>query len=553
MGSGSSAQCKVRQCSQCQLDTEFYCNTCKHDLCLQCKERHVIDLDTMYHDVVVFREKHDYIQKQETCVRHTDKSYRKYCQSCELPVCVKCIGHRKHKILDIRLAYEANLRRCKEILNIIRNESLYNSCFLLTEIKTDRKTFCKEISNGQNKMSTKAQRLKDCIDTAICDVKFGRKRFIYRLQRQIRIMNRHLGMLENYEHRYEHSANRPVEFFLFLKKMCFHRKADTNNLPKHALLPLCEKINTDDVITLLGRIQLIETRKREVKDECLLKLISTPVLHRTVGVTGTRAITHISHVTSDQIWISDKNNLILTNIEGDELHRLTDICRYNWSCGLHTVNTTGDLIYIDEGYNIKKLSKDNRLKSSMVKTKPWVPRCVYWSPSTGDLLVAMFNSDTKTAQLNRYNNKQEHIQTIQHDHTGQELYKGPVYITENSNGDVIVSDYYRGVVVTDYEGRYRFTYTGPPSGSRLYPQGACTNSLSHILVCDWYTNTVQMIDKEGHFLTLIQTQQQDIHRPRSLSYDDKTRLLWVGSGSDNTIYAYRCIERKLSDNKLYLN
>ncbi|XP_062568070.1 uncharacterized protein LOC134230320 [Saccostrea cucullata] len=551
MGLGPSSQCKIRQCSQCHRDTEFYCNTCKQDLCLQCKERHVTDLATIYHDVVALREKHDSIQKQESCVKHPNKIHSQFCYSCDIPVCVKCTEHREHERLDIRLAYEAKLPQCEEFLFITRNETLYKSYFLLAEIRSDRKTFPKVISNFQTKMSAKGQNLKDLFDTVICDVKIRRKCFIYRLQHQIRTMNRHLASIENYEHRYEHSANKPVEFLVYLKKSFSQRITGPTYLQKHALVPLCAKINTDSyaLITLLGQIQLRETRKRQIKKESLLKLISSPVLYKTVGVKGVRGITHISHVTSDRFWISDKYNLILTNVEGVTLNRLADMGRYSWSCGLHTVNYAGDLIYIDEDYNIRKLSKDNRTKSTLIKkTKPWVPRCVYWSPSTGDLLVAMFNSDTKTAQVNRYNDKREHIQTMQNNNTGRELYKGPVYITENNNGDVIVSDYFRGVVVTQDGDKHRFSYTGPPSGSRLYPQGICTNSLSHILVCDWFSNSIQMIDKEGHFLTLIQTLQQDIHRPRSLSYDNKTRHLWVGSDNDNTIYVYKCIERELSEN-----
>jgi hypothetical protein len=52
-----SPQLKVRQCSRCQLNTESYCNTCKCDLYVQCKEKHVIDLHTKHHDVVIYRDK----------------------------------------------------------------------------------------------------------------------------------------------------------------------------------------------------------------------------------------------------------------------------------------------------------------------------------------------------------------------------------------------------------------------------------------------------------------------------------------------------------------
>ncbi|XP_061194047.1 uncharacterized protein LOC133202269 [Saccostrea echinata] len=267
------------------------------------------------------------------------------------------------------------------------------------------------------------------------------------------------------------------------------------------------------------------------------------VLQKSVTVTGVRWCNHITRVSSDRVWISDiYNNLILTNTAGDKLHLLKDIASL-W--GGHTVNNDGDLIYIDSVYNINKLSTENKVKTTLIKyTAPWIPVSVYSSPSTGDLLVGMYNDDTdREGKLVRYNSTGEHIQTIQYDNnTGQGLYRSPTYITENRNGDVIVSDLeHDAVVVTDRGGSHRFSYTGHPSGSRLRPCGICTNALSHILVCDYYTKSVQMLDSNGNFLSQIQTSPHGINRPGGLSYDDTTQLLWVGS-LNNTVNIYRVVD-----------
>ncbi|XP_061193734.1 uncharacterized protein LOC133201963 [Saccostrea echinata] len=266
------------------------------------------------------------------------------------------------------------------------------------------------------------------------------------------------------------------------------------------------------------------------------------VLQKSVTVPGVSVCNHITRVSSDRVWISDYKDLILTNTAGDKLHHLTDIGSYT---GGHTVNNDGDLIYIDRQGNINKLSTDNTVKTTLIKynTAPWRPRCVYSSPSTGDLLVGMYNTDTWIGKVVRYNSTGEHIQTKQYNNnTGQRLYRDPIYITENHNGDVIVSDLHR-VVVTDGGGSLRFSYTGPPSGSRLYPRGICTDALSHILVCDLYTKSVQMLDSDGHFLSQILTSLHGIDKPLGLSYDDTTQLLWVGSYWDNTVNIYRVVDR----------
>ncbi|XP_056018198.1 uncharacterized protein LOC125682793 [Ostrea edulis] len=545
---GLSTQLKVRQCSQCQGDTEFYCNTCKRDLCLQCKEKHVIDLHTKHHDVVIYREKFKCVPINDDCFRHPGWKYEMFCEPCEIPVCFACSEHRTHRFQELRRAYQKKRQQHREIIDNIRSETLYNCRVLLAGIQTDIQTCPPQICHRQSQMSTKAQRLKDLIDTVVCDVKTRyRGLLIDRIQQQKRKMNRHLTHIQNYEDRYEQSANRAVQFLLFIKTSRVPQIKDTPNLPQHLLLSLTEGFNMEDVSPLLRGIPEIQmtTGKRQVGiDECV-KLMSTPVLHTSVCVTGVSCVRHISRVMSDRVWVSDDDNLILTDTTGDTIHRVTGITPW-YGGGPHTVNSSGELIYIDSKRNINKLSVDNHTVTTQIEdTSPWQPLCVYCSPSTGDLMVGMWNY--KTGKVTRYNSSGQHILTIQHDNKRQTLYSDPHYITENTNGDIIVSDSSRGaVVVTERGGRHRFSYTGPPSGSSLNPWRICTDALSHILVYDRNTNTVQMIDKDGHFLSLLLTPQHGINIPRGLNYDDKTHLLWVGSDNTNTVSVYRYLQRRYS-------
>ncbi|XP_062620143.1 uncharacterized protein LOC134281727 [Saccostrea cucullata] len=307
-----------------------------------------------------------------------------------------------------------------------------------------------------------------------------------------------------------------------------------------------------NVTKLLSEIKIKEEGKRQIESVCQLQLMSKPTSKLQISLTGVSGVTHISTATPDHVWFSDGIHLFLANVEGHNLHHLKCIRLVNY--GIHTVNMTCDLIYIDRDYNIKKFFKDTRSKSTLMKKRsPWLPLCVVCSPSNNDLLVGMLSTDTWAGKVTRYNNEGKVIQTIQHDTAGQQLYCLPRYITENRNGDVIVSDltdidnndYGRGaVVVIDYKGRHRFSYTGHPSESDLLPHGICTDTLSNILLCDSKTNTIHLIDKDGHFMMQIQTQDQGIGRPMCLSFDHKNHLLWIGSCDSNKVCVYRYIERK---------
>uniref|UniRef100_A0A8W8P440 Tripartite motif-containing protein 2 n=1 Tax=Magallana gigas TaxID=29159 RepID=A0A8W8P440_MAGGI len=96
-----------------------------------------------------------------------------------------------------------------------------------------------------------------------------------------------------------------------------------------------------------------------------------------------------------------------------------------------------------------------------------------------------------------------------------------------------------GDLVTERGGRHRFSYTGHPSGSGLQPRGICTDALSHILVCDGRTKTVQMLDSDGQFLSHLLIRPSGIFSPWGLSYDVNTHRLWVGSRDNNTVVVYR--------------
>lgn len=51
----SNPQCRVRQCFICDNDTVFFCFTCKQDLCESCRDNHLQDISTTYHDTVLYK------------------------------------------------------------------------------------------------------------------------------------------------------------------------------------------------------------------------------------------------------------------------------------------------------------------------------------------------------------------------------------------------------------------------------------------------------------------------------------------------------------------
>lgn len=255
----------------------------------------------------------------------------------------------------------------------------------------------------------------------------------------------------------------------------------------------------------------------------------------------------ISILSSDRVWVHDHQKLSLLNTEGDTLETVWDIRPDNLlgGYGIQTVDDDGDLIYIDESNDVSKLSLDMKARTTFIEsTDPkWEPTCVFWSPFSQSLLVALCTKFPWIGKVFRYNKTGQLTQTIQHDNRGLEMYAQPRYITENNNGDVVVANFntfyaYGAVVVTDKRGNYRFTYTGHPSGSQLLMRGICTDPLSHILICDIKTSSVHMLDKDGHFLSHLLTIAE---KPCSVSYDVNTNRLWVGMWNNSGVAAFTYI------------
>lgn len=71
----ASTQYRVRVCSMCPGDAEYFCASCLCNLFLHCRENHVNNLKTIDHNVVI-RKKYHYMPIQELCMTHPGNAYK---------------------------------------------------------------------------------------------------------------------------------------------------------------------------------------------------------------------------------------------------------------------------------------------------------------------------------------------------------------------------------------------------------------------------------------------------------------------------------------------
>lgn len=505
-----SYQIRVRLCSKCSGNTEFFCVSCRCDLCSLCKKNHVSDLETIDHNVVMFREKSD-VLKKDMCVRHSKRICRNYCAICQEPICDFWFGHKfhrfpyifvrqkQHKTLDIQTVYRTKRNQYSKTLHIVRSETLFVRQILLAGVKSDIKLCTEKFANITLDVLQKANLMEKRLNRMSWDSA--------RLELKMMI-NRQLSRIQNFEKKCDHLAGRPVQTLLFIKRSIFPKIHDSPRVvPFHEVLKK-DLLNEKYVIRLLSEIKIqVRDKQRCTENERILKLTSQFKLQHSFTLNTINGCHHISTVTYGLAWVSNEYSLVLVNIAGEQLYWIN--LKYNEGKGVHTVNNDNELIYIDNGFNISKLSKDMNTTTTLFKNTDslWRPWCVCWAKTTDDLLVGMHTMLSCSDIVNRYNQTGQLTQKIPHDNTGLIYLSGPRYVTENNNGDVVVSDP-DAIVVTRRGGRHRFTYRGL-LGSGLEPHGICTDPLSHILVCDGKTNTIHMLDQAGQLLLHLYTSFED--------------------------------------------
>lgn len=108
------------------------------------------------------------------------------------------------------------------------------------------------------------------------------------------------------------------------------------------------------------------------------------------------------------------------------------------------------------------------------------------------------------------------------------------------------------VLAIDREGNNRFTYRGNSEHQEECPCihhfGICTdvhNVFSHPNKLYHHSSQVQYIClTRVKFLSFLMINALESARPYTLSYNVNAHLLFVGTGDNNIIYAYRYIDRQ---------
>ncbi|XP_056006464.1 uncharacterized protein LOC125664524 [Ostrea edulis] len=282
--------------------------------------------------------------------------------------------------------------------------------------------------------------------------------------------------------------------------------------------PMFYKSGIDDnyLKSYFGYIENIQERKislpRLISEDAVIsnhKILELPEVITAIDTgfpvsKNNNRLYDIAVIDDNRVWMGGASyELKLFDFQGN-LHDTVSITTQ----GLCLTVYNKHVIYT--GINTVCRVAEDKTIQPMFTTGEWEPHGIT-STATDDLLVCLHKDDQY--KVVRYSGTGTILQEIQYDSQGQPLYRRPAYITENVNGDIIVTDWKKNAVIAvDRLGIFRFSFSGRDKPSAV--TSVTTDAGGHVIVTD-FGDKIHMLDRDGRFLRYIIPDQR-INKPRGV-------------------------------------
>ena len=478
------------------------------------------------------------------CREHSGQRCEVNCKKCNEPVCVKCIGlgpHKGHDVEELTETHEKKIRKIKSdteelkakiIPKYQKEDHKIGNTISKTKSKIEdlgkktkklRKLWHKVVDNVFDKIDSLGLSLGEENLNALQGYHNKIRNLISEINKTVKLNEKLINSNNLFEvNKYQSKLN------------------DYQDFPEHV----------DLKFPLLGsNIDKGKELSIEIGGyTAILKVMSQPILSTdvsrlTTGIGNMDQVKVIAtiHTTNNPLWgvtcVGEAEawiygaNKTITRID---IHgALKDTVTITCQDGPNDITVTREreLMYSDYYSRTVNIVRDGKSQTLITAPKGWTPVILSCTRS-GDILVHVSKESGRRTEnkIMRFQGKNIR-QEISIDGQGNPIFKDGeylLYMSENNNGDVCVSDLNaETVVVVDKTGSVRFRYDGTPArrGKSFEPRGIVTDSLSQIIVTDVNNDCLHILDQNGQFLRCVN--DYGLEEPYDLSVDSKGRL-WVG-------------------------
>ncbi|KAJ8307401.1 hypothetical protein KUTeg_015485 [Tegillarca granosa] len=548
------AQIAVIPESKCQLCDEdeihWKCLNCEEYLCDKCKKLHKKSKASRDHKITSVAgsntqpcEKEDTERQVPKCNQHTGESVQFYCKECEDPVCRSCVisgSHKEHTLLKIEEALKSKEAELSTIAEQ-RLSDLENNLISIQKNKTD---YTKDISTNRVQVKLKGTQLKAELETITHDIlhqlESREKEDMTELKTKEETVKEELLCVKDIIKTFQskQSQNHVYEIsFILEAKQKLNALTITGTLepvqpPNH----YAKHMNLDNLKGVIGKIQRKDQEDSPPKSETTAQrnivrdVAPDEKTNLSFSFQGKRMAVALS---DGRAWLADywanivslmsKEGYLIRSVDIDEV--VFDIAVSNDGCLLFTVNG---------GNKVTKFDNDS-LTVIYEDYSGFTARGITVTDD-GSIVVCLCNEKINKGKLICL--ADTGISTIQYDADDKSvLFQNPLRVCSNRNGDLIVLQKNKMIIVIDSCRRKRFRYDGSFKGQDKKvkdlkddydPWDVVTDKYGHILISDNNNSCVHVLDKDGKFLKLIDSQALGLLYPLGMCIDASDRL-WVCS------------------------
>lgn len=480
----------VIACEVCYMPTQFFCNNCQLSLCQDCVHRHKSNSQSLFHEIVHFCERNIKVAEGHVCsMQQCDAHYENYTKQH----CTECYSPFPRKLTKLREKIEAHERRMKKIIDETQ-EIKFNvlphyheaNVHIETKIANIKEDFVDLKKKRENSRQIWHQEVDDIFDKIDCLSQFHRKDQLDALlsnQKLIKNLISEMSKTVKLNERILKTKKiSEINNYKFeLKEYLINKIPEIDRLK----MPYFKTyiVQAEQLRIVMGDFKATMTQGLSLSNaEEVPKLLpySRQSLYRVNVLTSVRSnyntLYRLVCIESDEAWMLG-NSHVITRIDINGLVKVkVNIMSLSWPDDI-SVTSKGELIYTDRDSKTVKIVRHGMIKTVIRPPQVWEPHSLCWTRSGNILIHMMETSHTTRNVRNRiicYQGERI-VRIINKDVHGDFILSDgyfSIYMTQNGNGDICVSDVNaKIVVVVDKMESVRFRYDGKQAKKREFSVG----------------------------------------------------------------------------------
>ena len=548
------------KCTVCELQkkdsfAKFKCLDCADFLCDDCSRVHNQTRMTIGHTVEPLSEltggSHDREMRQMQVIKcsiHSNEAIKYYCETCSLPICRECQLelHGSHSCATVKQSQESRRHAITSMLQNV-NQKLFTLKKIeegvdtvVQDIDKREKDLIEGVERTTQKLIAQIEREKTDILERLKETMNDQREACAEKKEQIKRV--HSLIDGNVKFSDELVKNGKDEEVLYLENIVRRRllALQTKNLTSLQMKwhpPDVRYRNVFISVDRIGLFDLILSREFMRRPEHPLKFGARHVagfhLVRRMNLTVPREdgfecrATGLGCLFGDHIVVGDNENRKVKIFT--KLGNFVETVAYFKPTGLAVC---GDIIACSDQMSLNLYSNDRRVKKkiSLESTGSTYPLA-----GMSDQYLVAANNKTATFQI--YDLRGD----ICHDIVPAKGCKirNPVFITTNSKGQIIVSDWLsNSVVIMDQNGYMLKEFKHKPTIGRTgwLPGSLCVDQFDNIFVSDFSRSRVIVLNPQGEFMYEFPTRTDNLDRPRCMASDGNGHILITGKGGYLNVY-----------------